>query len=329
MNLEYKMKNKVIPFPNIKRKWEMRIYEAFSSEGDVITLRYIEQFHQLYAQKITFQLLASLCHYHLGEEDEGIEILEKVMESQATASKEELYAFYVLISEDGDFWAWREWIVSYYRKLNKHLWLKEWLEGFQPPSYMLLRNVVDHQQVKLTPFLQRFVYTFHNNYDFEMQLLWLQSQEKWEKTDAFFDACQVFLSNEQAHPFIQTLLLQQLKFEGVCETFYVCKNGHAEDINLSKVDYPLFSLNERKMIHEIQAYEVNNVSYADQMLRIYQQYVMVYYPFVTEYSSVFFPVLVQYTDHIFGKFIDLNLLTEEEHTIFSDIHQANQSMLSL
>ena len=73
------MKNKVILFPNMQSKWKTKIFEIFMHQGDVATLYEIERFHRLHGEKNIFLLLASLCYYHLGEQEEGEYILQKLL----------------------------------------------------------------------------------------------------------------------------------------------------------------------------------------------------------------------------------------------------------
>ena len=326
--MENRMKNKVILFPNMQSKWKTKIFEIFMHQGDVATLYEIERFHRLHGEKNIFLLLASLCYYHLGEQEEGEYILQKLLCQKKLAPRKELYALFVFISKDVDFWAWRQWCMKFCYKEAKGSCLQSWLEEFQPARYQLLSESLE-QKKSFSTFVQRFLHVFHDNNDFETQLVWLQGQEEWEKSKAFVKACQVFLSNSDAHPLIQTLLLQQLKFENIDAHFLVCKNGHAKPIDLSKIDYPFHSFHERQMIHKIQSYEKNDVTYAEQMLKIYQQYIMVHYPFIPKYSEAFFQALILYTDSLFGKTIDLQYCTEEEKQVFSSLSQANVSIFCM
>lgn len=322
------MKAKIIPFPNAKKKWETDIFSAFSKGDDVSTLRLIEIFHQLYGKKSTFHLLASLCHYHLGEEDEALQFILDLKQIRTEPSKNELYGLYTMIFNDSDFWLWHEWIVSMDKDVEMKVWLQEWLAQITPPRYKILRNV-EELLPKVSPFVEQFNQIFLQNDDVGMQLAWLKSEQTWEKSEFFFESCQAFFLKESAHPFIQTLLLQQLKFEQVSYYFQIKKSNRQGDFDIEKIDFPLFSLNERKMIQEIQSYEAKNISYAQQMLRAYQQYVMYFYPFVNEYIDTFIEILVRYTNEIFGQKVNQKTLTDEEYLVYQELIQANQPIFSL
>ena len=321
------MKGTVVSLPNAKQTWETKIFSAFSEGNDVKVLQMIQEFYQLHKKKNTLQLLASLCHYHLGEEEEAQQFVLEINQIPTIPSKNELYMLYTVIFDDEDFWPWYEWIFSSCQDDKMAVWLAEWLTQLTPPRYKILRNV-NQLQPKITLFVEQFSRIFLQYDDVGMQLAWLKNGQSWEKGDFFFEACQNFFMKDTAHPFVQTLLLQQLKFEKVTYYFQVKKEDKIGEFDLEKTDFPLHSLNERKMIREIQNYEAKNVSYAQQMLRVFQQYVMYFYPFVTEYPACFIDVLVRYTNEIFGQRVNIQALTDEEYQIYEAFIRANQPIFS-